>query len=76
MFELSKDEWQELITNCDNLENLKYSQCLPYVFTEQGVAMISEIYHIGASLKDLGKKWFAFSKMDIEADYILKKVKQ
>ena len=24
----------------------------------------SELYHIGASLKDLGKKWFAFSKMD------------
>lgn len=25
------------------------------------------IYHIGASLKDLGKKWFAFSKMEIGA---------
>ncbi len=25
------------------------------------------IYHFGASLKDLGKKWFAFSKMDMEA---------
>jgi len=24
-----------------------------------------EVYHIGASLKDLGKKWFAFSKMDM-----------
>ncbi|MEO7314402.1 MAG: ORF6N domain-containing protein, partial [Ginsengibacter sp.] len=23
-----------------------------------------ELYHLGASLKDLGKKWFAFSKMD------------
>jgi hypothetical protein len=23
-----------------------------------------EVYHIGASLKDLGKKWFAFSKME------------
>lgn len=23
----------------------------------------SEVYHLGASLKDLGKKWFAFSKM-------------
>jgi len=23
-----------------------------------------EIYHLGASLKDLGKKWFAFSKLD------------
>ena len=27
----------------------------------------SEVYHLGASLKDLGKKWFAFSKMDIGA---------
>jgi len=25
------------------------------------------VYHFGASLKDLGKKWFAFSKMDMEA---------
>ena len=24
----------------------------------------TKIYHLGASLKDLGKKWFAFSKMD------------
>ena len=23
------------------------------------------VYHIGASLKDLGKKWFAFSRMEI-----------
>jgi len=25
-----------------------------------------EVYHIGASLKDLGKKWFAFSKMRLD----------
>ncbi len=24
----------------------------------------TEVYHLGASLKDLGKKWFAFAKMD------------
>jgi hypothetical protein len=24
----------------------------------------TEIYHLGASLKDLGKKWFAFSKLN------------
>ena len=29
-----------------------------------------EVYHIGASLKDLGKKMFAFSKLDIPADAI------
>ena len=27
----------------------------------------NEVYHIGASLKDLGKKWFAFSRFDNEA---------
>jgi len=31
-----------------------------------------EIYHFGASLKDLGKKWFAFSKFDMEAIEILR----
>ncbi|MBR4340620.1 MAG: virulence RhuM family protein [Bacteroidales bacterium] len=30
-----------------------------------------EVYHIGASLKDLGKKLFAFSKMNISAEMIL-----
>lgn len=30
----------------------------------------SEVYHIGASLKDLGKKMFAFSKMGIPAEAI------
>jgi hypothetical protein len=29
------------------------------------------VYHIGASLKDLGKKWFAFSKMEIFTNELL-----
>ncbi|HGO5824377.1 TPA: ORF6N domain-containing protein [Mannheimia haemolytica] len=33
-----------------------------------------ELYHIGASLKDLGKKWFAFSKMDLSMSCILEKL--
>jgi len=32
------------------------------------------IYHFGASLKDLGKKWFGFSKMDIEAVEMLSRL--
>lgn len=32
------------------------------------------VYHIGASLKDLGKKWFAFSKMTINASEIIEKL--
>ena len=36
----------------------------------------NEVYHIGASLKDLGKKWFAFSKMDIGNLSILDRLKR
>ena len=32
------------------------------------------IYHIGASLKDLGKKWFAFAKMELTTDDLLTKI--
>ncbi|SDG18647.1 ORF6N domain-containing protein [Epilithonimonas hungarica] len=31
----------------------------------------TELYHIGASLKDLGKKWFAFSKINSEIGKML-----
>lgn len=34
-----------------------------------------EIFHIGASLKDLAKKWFAFSKINLEIAELLKKLK-
>lgn len=35
----------------------------------------SQVYHIGASLKDLGKKWFAFSLIDRDAVAIIEKLK-
>jgi hypothetical protein len=34
------------------------------------------VYHIGASLKDLGKKWFAFSKIELDASDILSKLNE
>lgn len=35
-----------------------------------------ELYHFGASLKDLGKKWFAFSKMDSFVNDVLQKLER
>lgn len=35
-----------------------------------------ELYHIGASLKDLGKKWFGFSKMDIDVLHLIERLKR
>lgn len=34
----------------------------------------SEIYHIGASLKDLGKKWFAFSHLHFSPQELLERI--
>lgn len=34
----------------------------------------SQLYHLGASLKDLGKKWFAFSKLEGMTETILNKL--
>ena len=130
-FQLTKEEMNELVTNCDRFNSLKHSTVRSYAFTEQGVAMLStvlrsetairvsirimdafvamrrfmvinaevfqrlstmeyhqlemqqhlqesdkriedrflciddDVYHIGASIKNLGKKWFGFSKMEI-----------
>jgi hypothetical protein len=33
-----------------------------------------DLYHFGASLKDLGKKWFGFSKMDVEVTKMLARI--
>ena len=44
MFQLSKNEWRELVANCDNLQrNIKHSPVTPLVFTQEGVAMLSGI---------------------------------
>lgn len=42
-FQLTDDEKNELVANCDRLQSLKHSSVNPYVFTEQGVAMLSTV---------------------------------
>ncbi len=44
-FQLTLNEGDELVTNCDRFKTLKHSQAPPFVFTEQGVAMLSTVLH-------------------------------
>jgi hypothetical protein len=41
MLELTLDEKEELVTNCDRLAVLKHSSSLPYAFTEHGAVMLA-----------------------------------
>ncbi len=43
MFQLGKSEASELVANCDRFTSLKHSSVAPYVFSEQGVAMLSSV---------------------------------
>jgi hypothetical protein len=43
-------------------------------FHDRFLIIDNTVYHIGASLKDLGKKLFAFSKMEIKPAELLKNV--
>lgn len=42
-FQLTDEETNKLVTNCDRLSSLKHSSSNPFVFTEQGVAMLSAV---------------------------------
>ena len=42
-FQLTKEEMNELVTNCDRFNSLKHSTVRSYAFTEQGVAMLSTV---------------------------------
>ncbi len=43
MFQLTEEEKQEVVTNCDNLSKVKFSPSLPSVFTEHGAIMVASI---------------------------------
>jgi hypothetical protein len=59
--------------------NEQYEEIIVKVFSSSHDRFLildkKEIYHFGASLKDLGKKWFAFSKLDIPMEDIHKRLR-
>ena len=51
MFQLTKEEKSELVTNWHRFESLKHSTNLPYAFTEHGVAMLSSVINSESAIK-------------------------
>lgn len=43
MFQLTLEEKEGVVANCDHLENLKFSKTLPYAFTEHGTLMLANV---------------------------------
>lgn len=62
-FQLSKDEKDELVANCNRFEPLKHSSTRPYAYTEQGVAMMSAVLHTTYAIEISVKIMEAFVAM-------------
>jgi hypothetical protein len=43
MFQLTAEEKQEVVANCDHLKRLKFSPNMPYAFTEHGAVMLASV---------------------------------
>jgi hypothetical protein len=57
--------------------NAQYPMVSVQIFTrshDRFLFIDDDVYHIGASLKDLGKKWFAFAKMGLDANVLLNNI--
>jgi hypothetical protein len=57
--------------------NAQYPAVTVKTFTrshDRFIFIDDDVYHLGASLKDLGKKWFAFSKMGLDANMLLQQI--
>ena len=61
-----------------NKHNKQYSPIQVKTFTKAHDRFLiidqKDVYHIGASLKDLGKKWFAFSKIKLDPGVLLERL--
>jgi len=74
--------YTQSITKNLNLDLEKHNQQYPAIALKE-LKMVHdrfliidehELYHIGASLKDLGKRWFAFSKLNWDVEDIIRRI--
>jgi ribosomal protein L23 len=63
MFQLSEEEKNEVVTNCDHLKNLKFSPNLPFAFTEHGAVMLASVLNSERAIESNIQIIRVFTKM-------------
>ena len=80
MFELSKDEWSGLITNCDKFpDNIRHTPTPPMAFTEQGVAMLSSVLRSKVAIEvniSIMRAFVLMRQMVIGYEELLKRIEE
>ncbi|MFA6945725.1 MAG: ORF6N domain-containing protein [Pedobacter sp.] len=79
MFELTLEEKEQLVANCDRLNNLKHSSINPMAFTEQGVAMLSSVLRSPKAVKiniEIMRAFVYYRQILLQNQDLYKKVKE
>lgn len=80
MFQLTKSEWSEVVTICDNLPGTaKFSPATPYVFTEYGVVMLSSVLNSERAIKvnmEIIRIFIKIKEMMLEEKDVLIRIEQ
>ena len=51
MFQLTDQEKEDVIANCDHLDKLKFSRTNPYAFTEHGTIMLASVLNTTTAIE-------------------------
>ena len=51
MFQLTDQEKEDVIANCDHLDKLKFSRTNPYAFTEHGTIMLASVLNTSTAIE-------------------------
>jgi hypothetical protein len=80
MFELSNDEWKELVTNCDQLpKTIKHTYINPMVFSELGVSMLSSVLKSETAIEiniSIMRAFVMMRQMVMGYDELLKRIEE
>lgn len=79
MFQLSQEEKDQLVANCDRLKNLRHSSINPLAFTEQGVAMLSSVLRSTKAVKiniEIMRAFVYYRQILLQNQDLYKKVKE
>ena len=79
MFQLNREEREEVITICDDLKPLKFARTMPFAFTEHGGAMLSSVLNSERAIRvniEIIKAFVTLRKLLVRHKDLKKKIEE
>ena len=77
IFQLTREEKDEVVANCDHLQSLKFAKTNPYAFTEHGAIMLASILNSDVAISTsiaIVKAFIAMRKLAMEHESLGRRI--